>query len=142
MLKRFGHNPTFLRTKENSYGRREKVKFRLDLTSIRKAFDFFSALSTKSQICSNCPNAQSANLSKEKSGKSQIHFNRPLLNISMGFASLYTNKAFVFLMLLAAFLANLYLFVCLQHPFLKLAKPLASLVPLILAAKEASSRNS
>ena len=30
----------------------------------------------------------------------------------------------------------------LQHPFLKQAKPLASLVPLILAAKEASSRNS
>ncbi|XP_027037240.1 serine/threonine-protein kinase PAK 3-like isoform X3 [Pocillopora damicornis] len=30
----------------------------------------------------------------------------------------------------------------LQHPFLKQAKPLASLVPLILASKEASSRNS
>lgn len=34
-----------------------------------------------------------------------------------------------------------YLFIYLQHPFLKLAKPLSSLTPLILAAKEAMRSN-
>ena len=53
VFKRFRRDSTFFRTKEKSYGSRATkslVKFKLDSTrSIQQTFDFFLALSTKSQ---------------------------------------------------------------------------------------------